>query len=331
MTSSSTVHNVTRCFLGAVAAVLLSVGCGGQRAFFARTPDGGGATGGSSGGTEATGAGGAIGSGGRGGAAGSGNAGTGGGGVAGGSDGTAGSGGMAGAGGATGTGGQGGIIDAGADAMCVTQGLDGAAGSTQILDGGVFGCPATINGVLETTDPTQTGRESRINTPSACGATKVFPGNAADPSNLHLYDVYHFSNPGGAAACFNFTLNYDGSCGLQRYLTAYSTYDPTNIGNSYLGDVGSTLTAPQSMSITVPAASTIDVVVFAIDLAPAGVGAYTLSCDTAGGSGGAGGRGGGGGSGGASGSGGGGGSGGAGGVSTDGGTDTSSGGVDGGP
>jgi hypothetical protein len=33
------------------------------------------------------------------------------------------------------------------------------------------------------------------------------------------------------------------------------------------------------MSITVPAASSIDVVVFAIDGAPAGVGAYNLRCD----------------------------------------------------
>jgi hypothetical protein len=142
-----------------------------------------------------------------------------------------------------------------------------------------FPCPTVINGSLDVTDPQQTGRESRVAPAAACGAPKAFAGNQADPTNPHLYDAYHFVNPSTSSVCFNFTLNYDGTTGLQRYLTAYTTYDPINIGDRYLGDVGAVLTAPQTMAITVPAGSSIDVVVFAIDIAPGGVGAYTLGCD----------------------------------------------------
>lgn len=234
---------------------------------------------------------------------------------AGGNGGTGGSHGSGGAGGGTGgsTGsggavvvGTGGMTDAGADVPAVGGmtgggGSDGggATGSGGSGDGGATGsggsivdaglipasCPATINGVLEATDSVQTGRESRIPSAAVCGAPKVYPGNGADPTNPHLYDAYHFVNPSGASVCFNFTLTYDsgsvdGSTGVQRYLTAYSNYDPANIGTNYLGDVGAMLTSPQTMSITVPAGSSIDVVVFALDVAPNGVGSYVLSCGT---------------------------------------------------
>lgn len=177
-------------------------------------------------------------------------------------------------------------------------------------------CPTVINGSLETTDPTQTGRHSRVGEAAVCGMTKGDPGNAADPTNPHLFDVYRFENPSAAAVCFNFTLTYgevavvtdagadagdaaapasdadagdagnaDASVpppvvapGSERFLTAYSTFYPTNIGLDIRGDVGATLLPPQSMGITVPAGETIDVVVYAIANAPAGVGSYTLSC-----------------------------------------------------
>lgn len=66
--------------------------------------------------------------------------------------------------------------------------------------------------------------------------------------------------------------------GPMRYMTAYSTFYPADLTTGYLGDVGAMLVSPQTMGITVPAGGTIDVVVHAIDIAPAGVGAYTLSC-----------------------------------------------------
>jgi len=179
-------------------------------------------------------------------------------------------------------------------------------------------CGTPIDGSLEATDARQTGRHSRIAPVSACGATKGFPSTGADPSGPHLFDVYRFSNPTATPTCFTFTLTYAGASvvgdagadagdagGLDasvpvgtdadagdagdagaapppgtpaRYLTAYSTFYPTDLSQAYLGDVGDTLTAPQTMGITVPANGTIDVVVYAIDAARGGVGAYTLSC-----------------------------------------------------
>jgi hypothetical protein len=173
-----------------------------------------------------------------------------------------------------------------------------------------------IDGSLDTSDRTQTGRYSRIAPVAACGMTKGNPGLGADPSNPHLYDVYRFANPSAAAVCFNFTLSYGATgvvnpgldagvdaaapdagaedagtdagadagvvvnAGIQRYLTAYSTFFPTDLTQAYLGDVGDVLNSPQGMGITVPAGGTIDVVVYAIDIAPAGVGSYSLSCST---------------------------------------------------
>jgi hypothetical protein len=149
--------------------------------------------------------------------------------------------------------------------------------------------------------------------------TKPSPGNAADPSNPHLYDVYRFANPGGTAACFTFTLSNGSSAVISRvdagldagadassldagsassldagldvgdaaavpapirYLTAYSIFYPTDITQAYLGDVGDKLDSPQTMGITIPAGGTNDVVVYGVDVAPGDTGPYTLSCST---------------------------------------------------
>ena len=211
-----------------------------------------------------------------------------------GAQGSGGAGGSPGSGGVAGAG-AGGATDAGTD-LPAAGGMTGSGGSGaggvtgsggSIVDAGLIpaSCPGTINGALATTDSVQTGRESRIPSAAVCGVPKAYPMNGADPSNPHFYNAYHFVNPSGAAVCFNFTLTYDsgsvdGSAGVQRYLTAYSSYDPINIGNNYLGDVGDVLTSPQTMGITVPAGSSIDVVVFAIAVAPNGAGSYTLSCST---------------------------------------------------
>ena len=191
-----------------------------------------------------------------------------------------GSGGAGAADGAAGRGGSGGggggfVTDAGPD-LPASGGSAGSGGSGSTDAGPGLSCPVTIAGSLDVTDRTQTGRVSRIPPSSICPSSKPFPGNVADPSNPHLYDVYQFVNPTGAPACFTFTLAY--AAGIQRYLTAYANYDPTDIGSRYLGDVGDQLVSPQTMSITVPARSAIDVVVFAIDVAPNGTGSYTLSC-----------------------------------------------------
>jgi hypothetical protein len=205
------------------------------------------------------------------------------------------------------------------DAPMDVQVVDAAPEIPALLpDAATVTCPTTIDDALQSTDPTQTGRLSRVTPTSACGMTKTFPGSAADPSNPHLYHAYRFVNPSGAASCFTFTLTYpatasadastadasmsdasladassddagDGSMpdaspppppppSPQKFMTAYTTYYPVDIANGYLGDVGAVLVSPQTMAITVPAGGSIDVVVFAVDVAPAGVDTFTLSC-----------------------------------------------------
>jgi hypothetical protein len=169
-------------------------------------------------------------------------------------------------------------------------------------DAATVTCPTTIVDALHSTDATQTGRLTRIAPVSACGMTKAFPSTAADPSNPHFYRAYRFANTSGVSSCFNFTLttgapsSADASTGdasiddastppdasgpppPQTILAAYATFVPTDLSSGYLGDMGAVLLSPQTMAITVPAAGTIDVVVSAVDVAPAGAGPYTLSC-----------------------------------------------------
>jgi hypothetical protein len=144
------------------------------------------------------------------------------------------------------------------------------------LPPGTRTCPTTILGSLDSGDGVQVGRLSRVAPVSACGLSKrPAPGKDADPTNFHLYDVYHFGNPTNAAVCFNLTLNYPGT---QLFLTVYSSFDPTNITQAYLGDVGDVLSSPQGMGITVDPGSTVDVVVSAVAVGTNPAGSYTLGC-----------------------------------------------------
>jgi hypothetical protein len=137
-------------------------------------------------------------------------------------------------------------------------------------------CPTTISGSLDRSDSTQIGRLSRVDSASACGTTKEFPGNGADRTYSHLYDIHHFINVASTPVCFTFALTYASP--QELYLAAYSSFDPTEIAFGYLGDVGDTLTPPQTMGITVGPAETIDVVVYAVAIGTAPAGAYTLGC-----------------------------------------------------
>lgn len=171
----------------------------------------------------------------------------------------------------------------------------GSVAPALLPDAATVSCPSTIDDALGSSDGTQAGRISRVPPNSTCGATKVFPTANADPSNPHIYRAYRFANTTAASSCFTFVLTYgatssmdagmadasmpnDASAAPAKYMTAYSAFYPADLASGYIGDVGAQLTSPQTMGITVPAGGTIDVVVHAIDVAPAGPGPYTLSC-----------------------------------------------------
>lgn len=138
-------------------------------------------------------------------------------------------------------------------------------------------CPTTIEGSLDSSDPVQTGRHSRIAPTSTCQRVKEAPGTGPDRGNPHLYDLYRFQNPSDSTACFTFTLTYSGA---QLYATAYSHFNPDDINADYLGDVGAALDSPQTMGISVPGKTTIELVVYAIAVGTDPAGSYTLTCST---------------------------------------------------
>ena len=232
---------------------------------------GGGVAGTGMGGTGATGVGGSTGGAGgeagRGGGAGGATAGAGGA--------TAGAGGAtAGAGGATaGAGGQAGSSSAGTGGA--TGGAGGGAGSGGMPDGGLVGitCPTMIDGALRDNRSDADGTGKPRHTSGLLRGTQGLSRQRSGPGRTRTSSMSTASSTRRAfPTCFSFTLTYDATTGLQRYVAAYSSYDPTNIGGGYLGDVGAVLTSPQTMGITVPAGGTIDVVVFAIESRPAGWG-----------------------------------------------------------
>lgn len=151
--------------------------------------------------------------------------------------------------------------------LTITIGADGGNGASDPsnaprdnVGGGVmtFGggggnmCPATnvINGTFEVTSPTQMGRIFRDGIPSTC-SPEAYPGifNAGTQYNYNVYGPY--ANPGSNSSCV--TISFDvGTCGTNAHASAYmNSYDPANQGDNYLGDVGSSVTQP--FSVTLPA------------------------------------------------------------------------------
>jgi MYXO-CTERM domain-containing protein len=141
-------------------------------------------------------------------------------------------------------------------------------------------CP--ISGSLDATDSSQLGRLARNSGALACPSptTKGFPG-FAEQTNPHIYDIYHFTNPGASSGCFTFTLSWTGTNVFFAVAYADGTFNPTSLSPGYIGDVNGTAT-PLSMGITIAAGASIDVVVYAIGSGSSGVGgAYTLTADCA--------------------------------------------------
>lgn len=188
------------------------------------------------------------------------------------------------------------------DEMDVNALVDGngapESGPALLPDAATLPCPTTIDDAISSSDGQEIGRLSRFGAGAACGMVPQFPGTASDPTNPHLYRAYRFANATTARSCFTFTLNgataSDGDASTDSeasvapdastpptplsYMSAYSTFYPDDIASGFLGYTGGVINPPQTMSIAVPAGATIDVVVLAVDVAPAGAGPFTLSC-----------------------------------------------------
>jgi MYXO-CTERM domain-containing protein len=154
------------------------------------------------------------------------------------------------------------------------------------------GTPVAIPGSLDATDSTLQARLPR----NVAGGDAICPtpitrnvtAASFNDTAPHLYDVYHFVNP-GTAGCFTFSLNWTIT-NPALFAAAYTAFDPTNIKANYIADInrapGNALTPAQvnppfSMGITIAAGASIDVVVSAVSTGSGASGAYTLSYDCA--------------------------------------------------
>lgn len=138
-------------------------------------------------------------------------------------------------------------------------------------------CPVTgtsINGSIVAGDPTQTDRVFRDGAPSNCNG-KTFPGNFGTTS-VFRFDQHTFVNNSGAPACIEISLNATTNMHSVAYL---NTFNPANISQNYLGDLGvvNTINTTQSYSVSVPDGATLVVVVH--EATANGGGNYTLTLD----------------------------------------------------
>ena len=134
----------------------------------------------------------------------------------------------------------------------------------------------TIQGTLEATDLTQTGRLVRASPASSCGEVKPCPGVfGTDSLN---YDQYQFFNNTDRAQCVTVTVD-TGACvdpGSLHSSAFLGWYDPANLCTNYLGDIGGSPWPVGSYSFDVPAWQTYTVVVSEVAIEPVCPG-YTLT------------------------------------------------------
>ena len=129
--------------------------------------------------------------------------------------------------------------------LCVLFGLALLASSAYADD------LATFSGTISSSDPTQQGRISRDGVPSDWSSSKAFPGEI-NTGTTYWYHEYTLNV--GVTPYIQVTID---SLSANTFLAAFlGSYDPTNVGSTYLGDAGSSGnyfgTDPISFQVFVP-------------------------------------------------------------------------------
>jgi len=140
-------------------------------------------------------------------------------------------------------------------------------------------CPVTStqNGSIAAGDATQTGRLVRNGNPSNCNG-KAFPG-LQDSNPGRRFDQYAFTNTSATPICVQVT--FTGTIGSLFSAAYLGSYNPANIAQNYLGDLGNSPPAntSRSYSFAVPAGATFVVVVHEITAnGPANTYSVSLDC-----------------------------------------------------
>jgi hypothetical protein len=124
---------------------------------------------------------------------------------------------------------------------------------------------STRTGSLENTDPTVTDPSGRLfrSTTSTCAVPKSFPGHVGAMDSYH-YDSHAIYNGSNSPACV--TVNFDPmTCTAVTHpvwVAAYlNAFNPADISQNYLADIGVSPTGVTAFSFTLPAHGTAVVVV----------------------------------------------------------------------
>lgn len=139
-------------------------------------------------------------------------------------------------------------------------------------------CPPTIiNGSLSSGDLQQTARLSRDGTASTCTSSKACPGTLG--TGPRLYDIYAFTNSAGASACLTITLAAQCDSNVNPIMSAayLGSFNPNNLCQNYLGDLGNSPPDQTSYSVSVPAGATLLVNVHEVNPGLPGCASYTLT------------------------------------------------------
>lgn len=149
-----------------------------------------------------------------------------------------------------------------------------ASGSYQLQVTNQFGCPAisttivnvadiVFNGSLTAADAQQTGRLNRFGVVSTCASPKACPG-AFTTTGSRAYDSYTITNPRPVPVCA--TIGINTNCGTSAFAVAYSgSFNPTSLCTNYLADPGSSFPTSGFFEATIPANSSIVVVVHEVN------------------------------------------------------------------
>ncbi len=126
----------------------------------------------------------------------------------------------------------------------------------------------TIQGKLEATDLTQTGRLVRTAPGSSCGEVKPCPGVLG--TDLLKYDYHQFINNTDHEQCITVTVDTGACVDAQSvHSSAYlGWYDPANLCTNYLADIGPSPGPVGSYSFNVPAWQQYTVVISEVDTEP---------------------------------------------------------------
>jgi hypothetical protein len=164
---------------------------------------------------------------------------------------------------------------------CGTPTLTDGLKVTYTCGGGVTPTPTptpggcTINGSIDTGDPTQTDRLFRSGIPQTCPASTTC-ATFGDPTPRH-YDEYTFTNTTGTTQCVTVDTNTACTGTNFIFIAAYlGSFDPNNICTNWIGDSGSSPNPEQAFQFNVDNGQTFVIVVSEVT-PDAGCPAYTVT------------------------------------------------------